>query len=150
MTSKKNATEETTEPTSTPPNWKIPPTKVASDDCDIYVGRVIEDGEITQEGTPYYVHEGEWVDLIPCRSLAEVMALSDIGASAQSGSGALRELCQVLSERIVAWNWTDMATEPLPQPHNTPAVLERLTDDELMWLLSAAQGKETTAARKNA
>jgi len=130
--------------------WKIPPSRVESDDCAVYVGRTIEDGEITEEGIAYYVHKDEWVELIPCRSLAEVMALSDIGSTAQSGSGALRELCQVLSERIVSWNWTGMDTTPMPQPHNTPEVLEQLTDDELMWLLQAAQGKETAATRKNA
>ena len=130
--------------------WKIPPVRIESDDCVVYVGRVIDDGEIKDEGTAYHVHEGEWIELLPCRSLAEVMALSDMAAMAFEGAGSLRKLCLELSKRVTAWNWTGMDSEPLDQPYNTPAVLECLTDDELLWLLSAAQGKETSATRKNA
>lgn len=132
--------------------WKIPPVHIESDDCAVYVGRVIEDGEVTEEGTPYYVHQGEWVELIPCRTLAELMALTDIGNMAQEGADSLRKLCQELAKRITAWNWTGMDTEapPMPQPYNAPEVLEGLTDDELMWLMAAAKGKETSADRKNA
>jgi len=130
--------------------WKIPPMRVESDDCAIYIGRVIEDGEITDDGTPHHVHVGEWVELLPCRSLAEIMALAEVGAAAQSGAGSIRTLCQELSKRVTGWNWTGMDSEPLPQPYENPLVLESLTDDELMWVLSAAQGKETTATRKNA
>ena len=137
--------------------WKIPPVRIESDDCEVHVGRVIEDGEITEEGNAYHVHEGEWVELLPCRTLAEIMALDDLAKMARDsaavvmdGPGFLRVLCQELSQRIVSWNWTGMDSMPLAQPHNAPTVLERLTDDELLWLLSAAQGGETSADRKNA
>lgn len=143
-------TEPVVDPETTS-KWKIPPTRVASDDCVVYVGRVIEDGEIKDAGTAYHVHEGEWVELLPCRSLAEIMALSDIAMSALNGTESLRTLCQTLSQRIVSWNWTGMEKGvALPQPHDDAGVLEQLTDDELMWLMAAAQGKETEAVRKNA
>ena len=129
--------------------WKIPPTRVPSDDCAIYVGREIEDGEITVEGTPYNVHTGEWVELFLTQSLAEMMALVDMRNMVEEGAGALRKLCQELAVRIVEWNWTDNAGDALPQPHNAPEVLERLSNDELMWLMGAVQGKETSADRKN-
>jgi len=129
--------------------WKIPPTQVASDDCAIYVGRVIEDGEITEDGTPYYVHEGEWIEIFSTQNLSETMALIDMKNMVAEGSGALRKLCHELSQRIVAWNWTDNGGEPLPQPHNDPEALERLTNDELMWLMGAVDGKETSVDRKN-
>ena len=132
------------------PKWKIPPERILSDDCAVYVGRVIEDGEIKDEGTAYHVHEGEWVEMLPCRSLSELLALTDVEKAAQNGADYLRILCQELSQRVTAWNWTGMAGEALPEPYNAPAVLERLTDDELMWLLSAAKGNETSDARKNA
>jgi len=130
--------------------WKIPPDRVKSDDCAINVGRVIEDGEITDAGTPYYVHIGEWVEVLPCRSLAEIMALSDIATDAMNGVDSLRQLCAELSRRLVGWNWTGMDSQPLAQPFDNPGLLETLTDDELMWLLGAAKGEETTEARKNA
>ena len=144
MTTKngKNSAESVPEP-----KWKIPPQRIESDDCTVYVGREIEDGEITDEGTPYKVHEGEYVELFPVRSLRELMALTDIG---NNTAGSLRTLCIELSQRIMEWDWTGMDGKPLPQPYNAPDVLERLTDDELMWLMQAVKGKETTATRKNA
>ncbi len=50
------------------PNWKIPPQRIPSDDCAVYEGRVIVDGEIKESGTAYHVHKGEWVELFPFRS----------------------------------------------------------------------------------
>ena len=133
-------------------NWKIPPQRIPSDDCTVYIGRVIEDGEITEEGTPYKVHEGEYVELFPVQSLSELIALSDIMAVTRDPEafGAMRQLCRSLSERVVSWDWTGNDGQPLAQPHNNPEVLESLTNDELMWLFSAVKGKETEADRKNA
>jgi hypothetical protein len=130
--------------------WKIPPTRIKSDDCMVYVGRVIEDGEIKNQGTGYKVHEDEWVEMLPCTTLGEIMALSELGGMAGSGPASLRALCLHLSQRIIGWNWTGLDTEALPQPYKSPEVLEQITDDELMWLMSAAQGKETEGDRKNA
>ena len=110
MTTKngKNSAESVPEP-----KWKIPPQRIESDDCTVYVGREIEDGEITDEGTPYKVHEGEYVELFPVRSLKELMALTDIG---NNTAGSLRTLCIELSQRIMEWDWTGMDGKPLPQP----------------------------------
>ncbi len=138
---------------------KIPPTRVLSDDCAVYVGRVIEDGEITVEGTAYHVHKDEWVELLPTANLEEMFALAGVVGSTNAedpkvmiveSANALRQLCHSLSERVVSWNWTDNYRKSLPQPHNAPEVLMRLTNDELMWLMSAVEGKETSADRKNA
>ena len=132
------------------PNWKIPPDRVKSDDCAVYIGRVVNDGEITEAGTPYHVHKGEWVDVLPCRSLAEMMAVSAIAADALSGVASLRQICTELSKRVVGWNWTGMDSQPLAQPFGNPELLETLTDDEVLWLLGAAKGDETQEERKNA
>ncbi len=134
--------------------WKIPPTRVLSDDCVVYVGRVIVDGEIKEQGTAYHVHQGEWVELFPTQTVDEMIALIDMMKlsdveNLKEGGGALRTLCQQLSKRVVAWNWTDNAGESMPSPHDAPEVLAGLTNDELMWLMSAVQGKETSADRKN-
>lgn len=137
--------EDPTEETSAVPRWKIPPQKILSDDCVVYVGRVIEDDEITDPGTAYKVHEGEYVELFPCRSLKEIILLNELAESSN-----LRALSEELAKRVLAWNWTGMDYEPYPQPHNSPETIQDLTDDEFAWLLQAVKGKETSAARKNA
>lgn len=130
-----------------PPQWKIPPVRVESDDCTVYVDTVIEDGEIIDKGTPYQVHVGEWVEVFPARSLAEQVAMGDISATS---TDSLRLLCGELSKRIYDWDWTGNDKQPLPKPYNSPETLMALTDDELVWLMSAAKGRETKADRKNA
>lgn len=130
---------------------KIPAMRVSSDDCAVNVGMVIEDGEIVDAGTPYYVHQGEWVELMPVVSIREVMGLSRLqqGVDDPAGIGSnLTGLCQELSKRIIQWNWTDMMGEPLEQPHNNPQILEGLASEELLWLISATSGQESSDDRK--
>ena len=130
---------------------KIPTQKVLSDDCAINIGQVVEDGEITSPGTPYYVHEGEWVEVMPVMTVKEVMQISKLqnasGDSRNLGDN-LTALCSELSRRVVAWNWTDLMGEELEQPYNRPDVLEGLSSEELMWLMSATNGGESADARK--
>ena len=130
---------------------KIPATKVLSDECFISTGQVIEDGEIIDAGIPYYVHQGEWVEVMPVLTVKEVMQLSRLqnGSNNPEALGDnLTALCVELSHRLVAWNWTDLMGEPMEQPFNRPDVLEGLSSDELMWLVSATSGSETADARK--
>ena len=131
------------------PTWKIPPERVASDDCLIYIHQKIEDGQIIDKGQGVQIHKGEWVDLIPTQNIAELEALTDIKHLQAEGGGALRRLCDELSKRTTAWNWTDNAGEPLPQPYKNPDALRALDNDELLWILSATNGAETTEQRKN-
>ena len=130
---------------------KIPARKVTSDTCVINVGQVIEDGEITDPGTPYYVHEGEWVEVMPVLTVKEVMQLSRLQKGSED-AGVLDDnlagLCRELSKRIVNWNWTDLMGEPLASPLNHPEVLEELSSDELMWLINAASNQEMPDERK--
>lgn len=125
--------------------WKIPPVKVLSDDCAIYVDRVIEDGEITEQGTPHKVHEGEWIEVLQVRTLGEIAALTEMSGSEGI---SLRSVCTEVAKRVVAWNWTGLDSEPLAQPYRNPDVLMDLTDDELAWVIGAAKGQETSADRK--
>jgi len=130
---------------------KIPATKVLSDECFISTGQVIEDGEIIDAGIPYYVHQGEWVEVMPVLTVKEVMQLSRLqnGSNDPAALGDnLTMLCTELSHRLIAWNWTDLMGEPMEQPFNRPDVLESLSSDELMWLVSATSGSEAADARK--
>ena len=130
---------------------KIPAVKVKSDECSISIGQVIEDGEITNPGTPYFVHQGEWVEILPVITVAEVMNISRL-QNAASGITSLdqnlSDLCKELSKRIIAWNWTDLMGEKMEQPYNRPDVLERLASEELMWLMTASSSQESADERK--
>ena len=131
--------------------FKIPAIRVSADDCAINVGQVIEDGEVVDAGTPYYVHEDEWVELTPVITVREVMQLSKLQQAASDTNNLgenLTMLCNELSKRVIAWNWTDLAGDALDQPYNRPDVLEGLSSDELLWLVNAASNQETTQDRK--
>ena len=130
---------------------KIPAVRVDSDSCVISIGQIIEDGKIVNPGVPHYVHTGEWVEVLPVMTVREVMQISRLqnsaGSAAELGEN-LTELCRELSRRVIAWNWTDLMGEPMGEPHKNPEVLEGLSSEELIWLMSAANGGESADARK--
>ena len=129
---------------------KIPAVRVASDDCTINIGQVMEDGEITVPGTPYHVHVGEWVEVMPVITVKEVMQLSRLqrgGTESGALGESLGQLCQELSKRLLAWNWTDLMGEKMEQPYNRPDILENLSADELLWLVNATSEQEKPEAR---
>ena len=130
---------------------KIPTVKVKSDECSISLGQVIEDGEITNPGTPYFIHQGEWVEILPVITVAEVMNISRLQNAASDTTSLdqnLSDLCKELSKRVIAWNWTDLMGEKMEQPYNRPDVLERLASEELMWLMTASSSQESADERK--
>ena len=130
---------------------KIPAIRVKSDDCSISVGQVVEDGEVVDQGTPHYVHKGEWVEILPVITVKEVMQISKLQNAGDNASGlgeSLTELCKELSRRVIKWNWTDLMGEPIDQPYDRPEILERLSSEELMWLMGAASGGESADERK--
>ena len=130
---------------------KIPASRIKSDECAINIGQVVEDGEVINAGVPHYIHQGEWVDILPVMTVKEVVNLSRLQVSG-SDPGVLgqnfTELCRELSRRIIGWNWTDMMGESMEQPYNRPDVLEGLSSEELMWLMSATSGGDSADARK--
>ena len=71
------------------------------------------------------------------RSVAEMATFADVDFE-NDPSAALDvfgRIGTVMSRIIIAWNWTDEDSEPLPQPKDNPAVFEELMLDELMWLV---------------
>lgn len=131
---------------------KIPPKRISSDDCVVYVGRKIEGDKIVCQGVPYKVHEGEWVEVIPVTSIGEAIAISrmmgaDLKQTSKIAEG-LNQICEGLAKRITDWDWTDMEGKPLPNPHDDPDVIKLLTEDEIIWLALAAQ-IESPGERKN-
>ena len=130
---------------------KIPASRIKSDECAINIGQVVEDGEVINAGVPHYIHQGEWVDILPVMTVKEVVNLSRLQVSG-SDPGVLgqnfTELCRELSRRIIGWNWTDMMGGELEQPYDRPDVLEQLSSDELLWLVSATTNQESPDERK--
>ena len=145
--------------------FKVPVQRIQSDDCLVYVGRVIGEGSIIEEGTPFPVHKGEWVEVLRLGAIRQYLALMHMiqGAAAASKDlseaeridatkdleQSLDELCHEIAGRIVNWNWTDMQGSPLPIPYRNDKVIKDLTEDELIWLTQAVQG-EGSGQRKNA
>lgn len=131
---------------------KIPSKRLASDDCLVHVGRKIADGKIINAGTPYAVHLGEWIEVMPVASIGQLLALVQLQAEMNDPARAVHafeELCRQVANKILAWNWTGLDDMPLAQPHNNVEVIKSLSDDELAWLVRAIGG-ETPGERKNA
>lgn len=120
---------------------KPQPIRIPSDDC-----------VITVRGRDYRVHEGEWVDIIPITTVADARAYTilqqlqgDLEAAAgdeeaqaeitRIGSEQMAVLTASLAQRIVAWSWTDMHSNPLPQPAGNPEMLMSLSTAELFYLV---------------
>ena len=130
---------------------KIPASRIKSDECSINIGQVIEDGEIVNPGTPYFIHQNEWVEILPVMTVKEVVNLSRLQVSG-SDPGVqgqnFTDLCGELSRRVIAWNWTDLMGKAIDQPYDRPDVLEKLSSEELLWLVSATTNQETPDERK--
>jgi len=130
---------------------KIPTVKVPSDECFLSIGQVIEDGVVVDPGIPHYVHKGEWVEILPVMTVKEVMQISRLQNASEEGNNLgenLTQLCAELSRRVIAWNWTGLMGETLEQPYQRPDVLEGLSSEELMWLMTASGTQESSDERK--
>jgi len=135
-------------------NVKIPPKRVPADDCAVYVGRRMEGGLIVAEGEAYYVHEGEWVDVVPVTTIQDSILLDRLLKAARQGDEAeaennLMALCAAVADKVIDWNWTDLNGKKFPKPHGKPDVIKLLTPDELSWLQLVLAG-ESPGQRKNA
>ena len=49
---------------------------------------------------------------------------------------------ETLKKHILAWNWVDDDGEPLPQPQEDSDVFDKLTDDEVAFLIDHMMGIE--------
>lgn len=155
-------------PSGAPPfaSFKIAPRRVSADDCPTTVGAVVENGAVVEPGETYYLHQGESVWLLPVGTVQmqlAAMRLATAGAELAAIEGdqegqlvglaainaGLTGLARAVAERVVAWDWTDIRGEPLPQPYRSSATLLNLEASELHWLSTASTLGETEAERKN-
>ena len=132
---------------------KIPPKRVKTDDCEIHPDQVIVDGQIVDRGEGYFTHVGEWVELIPLITVGELISVGRMQDNDDDETQVLviahefEALCEKLSKRIWAWNWTDMMGRPFEQPFERPDVLANLSSEELVYLVGITGSSQET--RKN-
>lgn len=126
--------------------FKVPLRRIPSDDCLV----TIKDGNGQRKVA---VHAGEWVEVLPIASVAELLTLSGLRQkdvlSEDLAAKGFRGMIDHLAKRLVNWNWTDLTSQPLPCPYGKPEVLKLLSIEELLWLVANSMGTETQAERKN-
>lgn len=67
------------------------------------------------------------------RQMAAVQQAQKDG-KAEEVAGAEKATREFYAGQLIAWNWVDDNGDPLPQPHNNPAVFETLTMDEIEFI----------------
>lgn len=79
--------------------------------------------------------------------LARVFAL--FKRKTTSRSQIYRDFCYGIIKQVSAWNWVDADGNPLPQPTESPRVVELLTDPEVVCLMQAVYGSGDEETVKN-
>jgi hypothetical protein len=127
---------------------KPAPRRIPSDDCELEV-----------DGATFHPHAGEWVEILPvrlvgdARLLVKIIAVAGDLAALNGDSAAITarmaehfdEGVAFVRPRLVAWSWSDLQGDPLPQPKADPAVLHQLTGEELWYLVAVIQGRNPAA-----
>jgi hypothetical protein len=81
--------------------------------------------------------------------LARIAALFKRKARMPSKSDTYRAYCYGVIAQVSAWNWVDADGNPLPQPAQSPQVVEALTDPEVVCLIKIVYGTTEDATIKN-
>jgi len=122
-----------------------------------------DDFYLTVDEVAYQPHEGEWVKVLnhfAVHDLQVLKAVRQMSVEVDAVRGEANEkdrvlevmekpfaeLCELLADRVVAWNWTDDAERPMPPP--SVASIRGLRAEEISYLMRLVQG-EGTAERKN-
>ena len=132
--------------------FKIDPIKIDSSDCVVHIGQRIADGKIVELGKPHRFHEGEWVKIIPTITMKESLAITEVTSMADKQEGEMlktfEQICKSLANRVVDWNWTGIDGEDLPKPYKNPVAFHELTNEELIWLITASLGESQADKKK--
>jgi len=81
-------------------------------------------------------------------TVAETKEIMRSTTDREAGLETYCENTEWVAARILEWNWTDEAGNPLPYPKNDPGVIDRLTNEELQFLNQAILGR-SEQERKN-
>ncbi len=77
------------------------------------------------------------------RALAEGQSSEDAPKVPDTDDFAMS--LDLLTTHLVEWNWSDANEVPFPLPSADPAVMSKLTDDEVLFLVSAIRGQRQEA-----
>lgn len=132
-------------PTKTKPT-KIPTRTVVADDLAVEV-----------DGETYYPHAGEVVTFRGRMSVGDYLNSAKLAALGSDMSAEqvdklddlFGQTIEALAKRIVSWDWTDDAGDPLPSPPDAD-VLRGLATEEVQWLIGKSAGVRSEDEQGNA
>ena len=87
-------------------------------------------------GEEYYPHAAEWVEVTPRITVGDIRRLRAMSTLVgdELVDAMVGEAVPILSRLVVAWSWTGMNEEALPQPHRNMEAFDCLDVDELNYL----------------
>lgn len=101
----------------------------------------IDSSEVQGEGSFVMVKSPSW------GLLRKAQKMTASGADAATVGIEFAE--EMVRETVMAWNWTDDADLPLPTPVEDKTVVERLTAEEVSFLIEKVTGLVSAGASGN-
>lgn len=117
----------------------------------------LDDFTTEVDGQEYHPHEGEYVEVIPIRqlsSLKNLMRLAQFNAEEFNlGDPKILDqydgLTKYLSDVIFDWNLTDDGGDNLPRPFKNPEIIEKLSLEEINYLVAKLIGGRTDDSKNS-
>ena len=143
--------------------WLVPPSafrRVDLSDMPYEFGQELNnDGSVAVKGTTLYPFEGQTMWLLRTMSLGTAFSTAGLVRDQGNQLTTMRHfqaLCARLADLLAHWTLTDLQRRPMPQPYGNPEALERLTADQINWIMGkvmvedeAAEGKGVRGARNS-
>lgn len=98
----------------------------------------IDSSEVQGDGSFVIVRSPSW------GLLRKAQKMTNSGADAATVGIEFAE--ELVRETVLDWNWTDDADQPLPKPADDKAVIERLTAEEVSFLIEKVTGLVSAGA----
>ncbi len=94
---------------------------------------------VTEMPSPEVQGDGSWVKFrkLTVKEMKVILGRSDEDLSPLE---SFVEALRMYIDHVVEWNWVDDDGNPLPQPNQDPAVVDLLTNEEVMFLGQALSG----------
>lgn len=101
--------------------------------------RRVESDDLVTQGHGSWVEFRQRLSMKHIRSVAEMATWQN--ASFQENPAEVLTMLgrfgEILSELVIAWNWTNEEGKALPHPKANPDAFDELTIEELTWLIEA-------------
>jgi hypothetical protein len=143
--------------------WLVPPSafrRVDLSDMPYEFGQELNnDGSVAVQGTTLFPFEGQTMWLLRTMSLGTAFSTAGLVRDQGNQLTTMRHfeaLCARLADLLAHWTLTDLQGRLMPQPYGNPEALERLTADQINWIMGkvmvedeAAEGKGGGAGRNS-